>query len=250
MAWMTLHYFSDVLLQWRELYAIVPQKTAADAAAPEKPMRGKCLYLLHGHDGNQSDWLRRSRIECYADALGLTVIMPSANNSFYTDMRHGDRFYTHIAQEVPAVAQELLHVSTRREDNFIAGLSMGGYGALKIALREEGRFRAAAGLSPVGDVRFLETLPAEYDAVFGAGQSVPPEDDLFSLTAQHASDAQKPSLFIAIGTEDFLYKGTARLRDQLQTLPYDFTWVEGPGAHNWDFWDCYIQKALAWMQAL
>ena len=133
MAWITLRYFSEVLGMQRELYAIVPQKNKAGEIGLSdngNDLRGKCLYLLHGLSDDHTIWMRRTSIERYAEAYGLTVVMPNGDVSFYTDMKHGRKYYTHIAQEIPRIAQEFLHVSGRREDSFIAGLSMGGYGAL------------------------------------------------------------------------------------------------------------------------
>ena len=126
----------------------------------------------------------------YAEAYGLTVVMPNGDVSFYTDMKHGCKYYTHIAQEIPRIAQEFLHVSGRREDSFIAGLSMGGYGALKIGLRESHAFRACAALSLVTDLHFLSAYDDLYDAILGADCPIPAQDDLFALATQHQNDAQ------------------------------------------------------------
>lgn len=253
MAWITLRYFSEVLGMQRELYAIVPQKNKSGEIGlsdNQKNLRGKCLYLLHGRSDDHTIWLRRTSIERYAESYGLTVIMPNGDISYYTDMKHGRKYYTHIAQEVPRIAREFLHISDHRDDNFIAGLSMGGYGALKIGLRESSSFRACAALSPVTDLHFLSCDETLYDTVLGAGNPIPQEEDLYWLSAQHQMDAMKPDIYLAIGTEDSLYTPATRFRDYMQNLPYVFEWHEGHGKHSWDYWDSQIQNVLTWMATL
>lgn len=249
MAWLALHYYSEVLGMQRELYAVVPQRSRTGEIGTQggRTLEGKCLFLLHGLSDDHTIWLRRTAIERYADEYGLTVIMPEGDTSFYTDMKHGGRYYTHIAREVPQIAREFFHISDRREDLFVGGLSMGGYGALKIALREQGTYRACIALSPVTDLRYLETKPQLYDAILGQGAPIPEQEDPTWLIQNHAGDPEKPAIYMAIGTEDGLYKSAARFRKKLEALPYDFTYREAPGEHNWIFWDRWIQDALDWL---
>lgn len=106
------------------------------------------LYLLHGNSDDATVWQRRTSIERYADQYGMAVVMPGVQRgSAYTDQVNGEAWYTYIAQEVPDMARRYLKISQRREDTFVAGLSMGGYGAMHWALREPQRFRAAITLS-------------------------------------------------------------------------------------------------------
>lgn len=252
MALISIRYYSQELKMQREMYALVPQRNLNGeiGTAYGEALVGKCLYLLHGLSDDHTIWLRRTGIERYAAAYGLTVIMPDADASFYTDMKHGKRYYSHIAKEVPRIAREFLHLSDRREDNFIAGISMGGYGALKIGMRESDAFCACAGLSPVADIHWLASLPEEYDAVFGAGEDIPPQEDLFALSNAHQDDPLRPDIYMAIGTEDFLYRPTCMLRDHLRTLPYRLTYEQSHGDHCWEYWDAQIQYVLAWLAHL
>ena len=123
------------------------------------------LYLLHGLSDDHTAWVRYTSIERYADAYGLAVVMPQVHRSFYTDQAHGGAFWTFLAEELPELVQRFFVVSARREDTFVAGLSMGGYGALRWALRRPGRFAAAASLSGALDVDALRAAvdgqPAE-----------------------------------------------------------------------------------------
>lgn len=250
MALINLNFYSEALGTQAEMTVIVPQRGNYGQIGLEnntKPGPYKTLYLLHGLSDDHTTWLRRSSIERYASNWGICVVMPGADKSFYTDMKYGDAYYQHIAREVPAVAREFFNVSDKREDNFIAGLSMGGYGALKIALRECGTFAAAAGLSPVGDIKNLEGFDGILAPVFGEGRDVSDEDDIMYLAEKHKDDPLRPRLFMGIGLEDFLYNNANNLRRKLEECGYDLTYKESHGVHNWDFWDEYIQHVLKWM---
>lgn len=250
MALMNLKFYSESLGMQTEVYVVLPQKNT-DGEIGVKSEAGdrryKCLYLLHGQSDDYSIWLRRTSIERYASAYGICVVMPSAARSYYTDMKYGEKYYTYIARELPRIMQEYLNISDRREDTYIAGLSMGGYGALKIGLRECDHFCAAAGLSPVADINELLRDKQLSVPIFGDVEKVDPQEDLFCLAKQQDSNPNKPRLYVGIGTEDFLYEGNTRFRQLLEGLHYDFTYRESPGVHCWEFWDEYIQYVLEWM---
>ncbi len=249
MAFLDLKFYSEALGMHTEVYVIIPQKSAAGQIGVENHARDekyKCLDLLHGLSDDHTIWMRRTSIERYAEDYGICVVMPCGHRSFYTDMKYGGKYYTYIAKELPRIIREFLNVSDKREDNYIAGLSMGGYGALKIGLREGAHFCAAAGLSAAADIKqfvFDElTIP-----IFGEDKQVPEEDDLFYLVKAHNEDPQKPRIYMAVGTEDFLYEDNIKLWKMFQELDYDYTYEEGPGTHCWGFWDEYIQHVLKWM---
>jgi len=249
MAFVDLKFYSNVLGMQTEVSVIIPQSANSGEIGVEtntRPGPYKCLYLLHGLSDDHTIWMRRTSIERYASLYGICVVMPRADKSFYTDMKYGMDYYTHIAKEIPAVIREFFNVSDKREDNCVAGLSMGGYGALKIALRECDRFAMGAGLSPCGDIKnigFDDVLAP----VFGREMEVRDEDDLLYLADAKREDPNRPKLFIGIGTEDFLYENIKPLREKLSAGGYDFTYREGPGCHSWDFWDEYIKHVLWWM---
>ena len=250
MALMNVKFFSEALGMQTEVLVVMPQRsTHGEIGIDRKTGQGKyrCLYLLHGLSDDQSIWLRRTSIERYADRYGLCVVMPRADKSYYCDMKYGLRYYTYIAQELPRLICEFFPVSDAREDTFVAGLSMGGYGALKIALRECDRFAAGAGLSPVADVAKRAEFRGLFKNIFGDELEVPPEDDLLYLAEQQANRPDRPRLYIGIGTEDFLYQDNQPLCQKLTEKGYDFTYRESPGAHTWEFWDEYIQYVLEWM---
>jgi S-formylglutathione hydrolase FrmB len=181
--------------------------------------------------------------------------MPAVHRSFYTDMTNGYKYWTYVSEEVPARAREMFPLSGKREENFVAGLSMGGYGAFKMALRHPDRFAAAASLSGALDVAGMAKnaddpdWKTELSTIFGDLNKVGGSDnDLFHLAAQVAqSDQPKPKLFQWCGTEDFLYESNVKFRNFVQKLPLDLTYSDGPGDHTWGYWDVQIQNVLAWL---
>ena len=249
MAHITLNYFSEILGMQTEMSVIIPQQfTGGEIGVDRSEAAGKykCLYLLHGLSDDHTIWMRRTSIERYASKYGICVVMPRADKSFYSNMKHGDDYYTHIAREVPKIVHEFFNVSDKREDNFIAGLSMGGYGALKIGLREKGKFAAAAGISPCTDIKTIG-FEGVLSPIFGEDINVPDEDDLLWLADNCKDDEMRPRLYMGIGTNDFLYQNNFKFREKMAEHGYDFTYRESEGVHNWDFWDEYIQYVLTWM---
>ena len=250
MAFLELNIYSESLGTQQQVYVIMPQtSTNGEIGIGNQNFTGhKCLYLLHGLSDNHSIWLRRTSIERYAQEYGLCVVMPFGDRSFYTDMKHGGKYYTYIAKELPAIISSMLHISNKREDRFIAGLSMGGYGALKIGLRECDSFCAAAGLSSVADINEGKSLfQKDMVHIFGENMDVPENEDLFSLAETCDANPNKPRIFMGVGTEDFLYQANLRLKEKFESLNFDFTYRESPGNHSWAFWDEYIQYVIRWL---
>ena len=252
MALINLKFASEVLGMQTEINVVVPQRSTKGQIGMSGEAKGekyKTLLLLHGLSDDASTWLRRSSIERYATENGIAVIMPAAERSFYTDMKYGENFYTYISEEVPRIAREFLPLSDKREDNFIAGLSMGGYGALKIALKNPERYAAVAGLSSVADVQdFIEVhAPKVGKLVFGEDMKVPPEEDLFAIAEACNSSEVKPRVMMIEGLSDFLLDGNLRLKAKFESLDYDYTYIDAPGGHSWAFWDKHIQYVLKWM---
>jgi len=253
MSLINIKFGSEVLGVQTDINVVIPQKNVTSEIGIKnnaKDEKYKTLLLLHGLSDDNTIWLRRSSIERYATEAGIAVVMPSAGKSFYTNMKYGDRFYDYISQEVLSVARQYLPLSDKREDNFVAGLSMGGYGALKIGLKNSDKFAAAAGISSVADVELFITKhrPELREIIFGQGK-VPESEDLFCLAEKYNSNPQKPRIYMGEGLQDFMYEENVRLREKFETLDYDFTYRESEGEHNWKFWDEYIQYVLKWMLA-
>jgi S-formylglutathione hydrolase FrmB len=250
-----VHFYSDVLTLRSTMYVLLPQRAFTEVKNQKPDYR--TLYLLHGHTDDHTAWQRWTSIERYVEGLNLAVVMPAVNLSFYTDMAHGSKYWQFISEEVPAVVRDMFSLSAAREDNFVAGLSMGGYGAFKLALTYPERYAAAASLSGALDIREVikghgdpndPDWQAEMRNIFGDLSKVPgSEHDLFTLAQNLTRRSIKPRLYQCCGTEDFLYTDNVRFRDAVRKLPLDLTYEEGPGEHVWSYWDTMIQNVLAWM---
>ena len=202
MALLHVNFYSRTLERETQMDVILPE-AAKKLIGMEGVATRQCktLYLLHGMSDDQTVWQRRTSIERYAQKHNLAVIMPEVQRSFYCDMTNGPRYFTYIVDELPALCQRLFRVSARREDNFVAGLSMGGYGAMKAALSRPERYAAAASFSGAVDVAArLDSHPDIFQATCGG--TLRAEDDLFRLAEKTAGE--RPRLYISCGTEDFL----------------------------------------------
>src|SRR5512134_1938552 len=149
-----VNFFSEILGMRSSMYVLLPQHKLLEGV--KRKSKYCTLYLLHGHSDDHTAWMRWSSIEKYAQGLNLAVVMPAVHLSFYTDMVYGGKYWQFVSEEVPAVVQSLFPLSSDRKDNFVAGLSMGGYGAFKLALTYPERFAAAASLS--GGLDLCETV--------------------------------------------------------------------------------------------
>ncbi|KMJ58911.1 esterase [Bacillus sp. LL01] len=246
MARIQCDFFSEALQCSASMTVLLPQPNSqigVTSTTKGKQKKHPTLYLLHGLSDDHSIWTRFTSIERYVSALGWAVVMPTAGRSFYTDMEYGYDYYTFVSEEVPRLAQSFFPLSDKREENFIAGLSMGGYGALKVALRNPARFGAAASMS--GSLDIVERLPAfprDFQHIFGNRPIEGSEDDLFHLATK--VNGQSPRLYQCCGTEDHNLAANRRFRDHCSELGLDLTYEEGPGGHDWGYWDENIQKVL------
>lgn len=249
-----VNFFSESLVLSCEMFVLLPQRPLAER---KKKPKFRTLYLLHGRSADHTSWQRQSSIERYVEGLNLAVVMPSVHRSFGVDMAHGGRYWQYISEEVPAVVRNIFPLSADRKDNFVAGLSMGGYVAFKLALTHPERYAAAASLSGGLDLsatvhadnpRNDEFRLAEFRDIFGDLSRVRnSEHDLIALAEKVSRERVKPRLYQCCGTEDFIYPDNVRFHEAVSKLPLDLTYEEGPGEHNWAYWDRVIQDVLAWM---
>ena len=247
MAHLVVDYYADALGMQTRMHVLLPQRQTAGKV--------KTLYLLHGMSDDEGTWMRRTSIDRYAEEKGLAVVMPDGGLGWYTDMYRGLAWFKFISGELPALCRRFFPIlSDRREDTFIGGLSMGGYGALKCALRAPRTFSKVISLSgalDAADTAVNNTVPATrryWEDVFGPAKDVPgSENDLFAAAEALTDPALRPRVYMWCGTEDFLYAQNTRMRDHLRALGYDLTYEESPGDHQWKYWDKKIAGALDWL---
>ena len=253
MALVHCHFFSQVLGQMCAMSVLLPEP-GPDGGDTGASVRYPTLYLLHGLSDDHTVWLRRTSLERYLEGRRLAVVLPAAGRSFYTDALRGQRYWSFVSEELPRLARHLFPLSARREENFAAGLSMGGYGAFKLALAHPERFAAAASLSGALDVaRLVEEEQAagtsELQDIFGPAERLAHSpDNLFHLAAQLVlRPGPRPALYQWCGTGDFLHADNVRFRDRTAALGLALTSEEGPGGHDWACWDAQIRRVLDWL---
>lgn len=260
MAIIEVNFISKCLMRTVTFNAIIPVDKFGPQAenAEQKPL--KTLYLLHGIFGNYTDWVNGTRIQALAEANDLAVIMPSGENRFYLDdEKNGELYGEFIGKELVEFTRKLFPLSDKREDTFIAGLSMGGYGAIRNGLKYAENFGCVIGLSaalvhdtwkdadnsaPIFTFRrnYYEAIFGEYDKVKGSDKD--PKALLLKLKEE---GRPVPKMYLCCGTEDGLITANRDFRDFLNENGVDLTYVEGPGKHDWVFWDTYIKKVLDWL---
>lgn len=219
---------------------------------PPKPAPDKILYLLHGLSDDAGAWVRNTRIETYAEDRGYIVIMPEVQRSFYTDMKHGSQYFHYLTDELPKLCEEMFNIKHTRERTFIAGLSMGGYGALKAGLSRPDFYSACAGFSGALDVsrRLFHLQPREayreIGALYGDATEAPDHADVYKLATKMATlpSAEQSRVLVTCGEQDFLLDDNRKMAELLKTLPIDHAYEEWPGVHDWPFWDESIVRAF------
>ncbi len=218
----------------------------------------KVLWLLHGAFGDHTDWVRRTQIELYANARDLIVVMPSGLNAMYANwpsFGFGYNMYDYLTEELMPLVYGWLPVSDRREDNFIAGLSMGGNGTCLYALNHPELFAGAAVFSAcprefawmkahdeVMYRRWAATAVVNHGSVEAYEASY---ENTWRLVDEHAHDPDLPRLFFTCGTEDTGYPAFRHFQQHAEAIGLPAVFESVPGyRHEWPFWDLSIRKAL------
>lgn len=231
--------FSDALGMHTSVTVVYPGEKKRTGLSGDVPV----VYLFHGQSDDHTIWVRRTGVEAYAEEAGVALVMPEVQKSYYADMTYGARYFTYAADELPAFCQGMFHISASRENTFVAGLSMGGYGALRVALSRANRFAAAASFSGALDFAARkDAIPADFYAITG-GDTIRPQDDLFAL-AEQVEPENRPRVYMSCGLQDFLLEHNDRFSAHLDALGWTHTYEKWEGGHEWPFWDASIRKAL------
>lgn len=260
MALLQVNYMSKALLRTVTMNVILPvDKFTMDGntCAERGPFR--TLYLLHGLFGNYTDWISGTRIQRWAEEKDLAVVMPSGENGFYVDQEKNGNFYGEwIGRELVRVTRAMFPLSEQREDTYIGGLSMGGFGALRNGLKYHDTFSRIIALSSAvhifEDPEHLHSRNVAYEeSCFGDMKLAMHSDKNPRVIVRNLVEEQKqhavliPDIFMACGTEDSLLEFNRSYRDMFREAGINVTYYEGPGAHTWDFWDEQIRRALDWL---
>lgn len=252
MALIQVQFLSTTLKRTVPITVVLPvDNTAQEHSHPSF----KTLYLLHGLLGNHTDWVSNTRIQQWAEERNLAVVMPSGDNSFYIDQLLPNNDYGEfIGRELVEITRRMFPLSRKREDTFIAGLSMGGFGAIRNGLKYAETFGYIAGMSSA--VHIFE-MPADApgrtlfqeDLVFGDLEEARktdknPRTALDQLTQR---TCPLPQIYMSCGLQDDLLESNRSLRDYFRKNGIPLTYQESDGQHNWDFWCKQIKHVLDWL---
>lgn len=248
-------FLSEKLGYHTNLYVILPE-SVKEGKAPKG-----ILYLLHGGSGNGMEWLRYSSIERYLWPYDLAAVMIETDGScFYADMKHGYPYFTYVTEEVPRVISAFCPILKDVEKRYVAGYSMGGYGAFKWAFNKPDYFTAAAnfsGISPIvellgsmggvnghalkDNMKLVENNWGSLEELKGSTS-----DSVAWIEKASKEKTKLPALFAGIGTEDFSYDMAQKYLEYCKDKGIDIHYEEMPGTHEWAVWDEMIQRFLKW----
>ncbi|MGM9521910.1 MAG: alpha/beta hydrolase [Oscillospiraceae bacterium] len=214
------------------------------------------LWLLHGASGHSSDWLRYTQAELFAEEKGIVVVCPSARSGFYLNQYQGIQWGEIITRKLWALVHGMLPTSDDPEKNYIAGNSMGGYGAMLLGLTHPECF------SRIGCFSGGVEMPQKYAAggepmeeIWGLADSFGPKDkvlgganDLYALAKRRAAGGELPEIYMCCGTRDEHERDISpRFRDYLRGMGYQVTWSDGDFGHEWRYWNIELEKFLHWL---
>lgn len=247
---------SKVLGEQTNIAVILPTREQGRQVV-ERKEKFKVLYVLHGGSDDCTYYYRNTGIERYASAGNFAVVCPEMKNSFYSDMRYGLQYFTFLSEELPKIVESIFPISSKREDHYLIGNSMGSHGVYKWALRRPDFFTAAAGMSGVAgldQLGFIERLTSDEprnnpirSAMGSPEEYYNGENDLKYLAKKLVdSKVEIPRLFSCCGTEDFTYQATKDFYEYTKSIGLPVEYKEGPGAHEWDFWDRWMRYIIGW----
>lgn len=245
MAQLHCNFFSYSLGYGMDITLLLPSMSPCDMGDPETrthriPAKYPVLYLLHGHGNDYLSWSRFTSLERYAEERRIAVATVSVGNKGYMNAEYGENYYDFIAKELPEFVTANFPISERREDTYIAGASMGGYGALAHALGHPESYRAVGAFSPATDWG---------DRPSRIGHSMPPMLSLYELLdADLEKGIELPDIFCCIGAQDFLIESADRFHRHLDSLNIQHRCDRVEGfEHEWSFWDAQLPKFLDWL---
>lgn len=264
MSVMQCNFYSKCLANFVDVTVYIPSYHNGDITMGDMPLdqiydknqKFKTIYLLHGMLDDHSCWMRWSMVEEQAEQHRIALVMPSGQNSFYINAEHGLNYYDFISEELPRWAEMNFPLLEGRENRYIAGLSMGGYGAIRHGLSMPDRYAAIGAFSGALDiislVDVLGNIPGmhnvvDYENLFGGIDKIKGTDhDLFALAKKSKEQNKElPKVFISCGTEDAIcIDMDRRYKELLKELGYEMEYFEMPGVHEWKVWNESIRRFL------
>ena len=242
-----MDFFSETLDMCTPVNVILPQPRDVRRESQGLPT----LCLLHGMGDDHSGWLRKTAIERYALEAGLAVIMPDVALSCCENMVHGARYRDYIADELPRVMRETFPLSGDREKNFIAGCSMGGFGALKLGFAAPEKW-SAIGILSAAHMEYRPDSPRIQAALWRAyGEDVDACDArIVEDVLRDNESGPRLRVWHACGDADHLRENALRSRAFFESLPEGnlrYRFEAFPGRHDWALWDNLAARFIEWL---
>ncbi len=245
MAIISFNFHSSSLKQSTILYmALADTKEIGDIPLSKR----KTIYLLHGLSEDGSAWIRNTNVEKYALDFGATFVMPSVGRSMYCDDVHGQNYFTFITKELPSYLHKVFGLSKDREDNFIVGASMGGYGAARAGLTYPEQYSVWGSLSGLLDMSpMLARVDAETERDF---PFLIKDADKLDITPLNPVNLLNPKgqknqrAYVACGLEDDLLACSRLFEKAANEIGSNIHFVYENGAHTWDFWDRHLKSFI------
>ncbi|MBQ9031020.1 MAG: prolyl oligopeptidase family serine peptidase [Parasporobacterium sp.] len=230
--------FMHPVTDFRERYTFKPFKT---------------LFLLHGMMDSAEQWVENTSITRLAQEEGIALVIPSCGNNFYVNTIYGARYSDFITEELIGFVRGLFPLSDKREDNYIWGISMGGYGALRQGFVNNSLFSRVIAMSPTTDIeftaRFAHAMGVDPFHVIGSWKDLPGSDLDLQVMAQKAAEHPEkiPPILVIIADQDHMVRDNTLFRDTLDRLGIRNEFRTYPGDHTWGFWDSHVEECIRWL---
>lgn len=261
MALMDIRIYSEILNRSVSFKAIIPgdnRKTEKRDFPRAFSREIKTLYLLNGREGDNCDYLYKTDILSIAMKNNIAVIMPSGENSWYVDKNQStSHFKEFIGKELVNYVQTTFHLSKKKEDNFIGGLSMGGYGAICIGLTYYNTFSKIVGLSSALIIEDITSSRSQrnnldlynFEYIFDGIKNLRESDKnpITLIDRNHLLNLPIPKIFLCIGKNDFLYESNKSFIKYLDNLDINYKYEESEGIHDWKFWNTWLEPSIQWL---
>ena len=262
MATIKVNYFSNMLMRSVDFNLILPNDVFPGMISGNTNYnrKMKTLYLLHGFSGNCDDWLYGSFAQQLSIKYNIAIVMPSGENSFYLDGKgSGKKYGEFIGKELIDYTRKTFGLSDKKEDTFIAGLSMGGFGAIRNGLKYNDTFGKVVGLSSALIINEIKNKKEDfrnevadfdyYTSTFGNLLELEESENNPEYLVKKIinENGEFPAIFMACGTEDFLLERNRQFYRFLLDENVEVMYVETPGEHNWDFWNLHFEESIKWL---
>ena len=261
MAIVNVNFYSECLMRTVNFTAVIPLDQRTDDAGRKRGQKTplRTLYLYHGIFGSEYDWLTGTRVKHWAMENNLAVIMPAGENKFYNDIAGtGEPFAKFVGEELIEFTRKVFPLSDRREDTYVAGLSMGGYGAIMTGLRYPETFGKIGAFSAAlvgdqykdkNDTRDFRRNLDFHTAVFGPeAEYEGGPNDSYALAKKVAEQGGPvPQIYMSCGYDDGLLPANQKYHEYLEKIGIPVDYFEDEGAHEWDFWGRHIKKFIDWL---